>query len=292
MSKQITVEEEDLKKFLEITCKWFGVGCVTPTPTPTPVPGTSRPGLLFGYYGGGNANEFADHCNMVHVGSWGDWVTPQGRINLTQSMINQMRAARDNGIHRIMITLDWCLFTPAPLHLLPRDTAIPYLITFFDTLRAAGVITMVHAIYTVDEPDVMGLNGMEVGEANQAIRDVIFHYPELKGKPLVVTYGVEGTPGIGSYDWCGYDDYGTGVSGYNNFAAKLLPEQKVVLVPGGADPWREDPVNFNNKAQAETRVALIMPFIWRDDAGVKSIHTNGMAPAYAAVGKPIKVANP
>jgi hypothetical protein len=285
----VDIAEEDVNTLKRLWCKYFGsLNCGDPTPPS----GGSRPGLYFGYYGGGVASQFADHCNLLHVGSWGDWTTPAGRAALTQSMIDQMNAGRDAGIKHVMITLDWCLFTPAPLQLLPMVVRQQNLIAFFDALRAGGVINLVTAIYTVDEPDVMGLDANEVTTANAAIREITVHYPELNGKPLVVTYGVQGTPGIGTYDWCGYDNYGTGVSGYNNFLSKLTPTQKVVLVPGGCDPWREDPAIFNSKAQAETRVVFIMPFIWRDDAGVTSIHVNGMAPQYAAVGKPIKDANP
>lgn len=289
----VNIEDVDLREFKRITCKWFGLGCDNPGPDPTPVPpGGSRPGLLFGYYGGGVVAQFADHCNLLHVGSWGLWTTAEGRADLTASILQQMHDARTAGINRVMITLDWCLYTQPGWDLLPRDTSVDYLIKFFDALRGAGVIGMVHCMYPVDEPDVQGISEQEVIIANQAVRDVSFHYPELKDKPLVVTYGVQGTPGISSYNWAGYDNYGTGVSGGTNFLSKLSAGQQMVLVPGGADPWREDPTVFNAFAQIEKRIALIMPFVWRDDAGVTSIHTNGMAPAYAAVGKPIKDANP
>lgn len=307
----VNIEEADLDTLKKLLCKWFGIGCPssptgpTPTPTgptaptgPTPTPTPSR-SLLYGYYAGGVVPEFADHCNLLFVGSWGDWQSIQGRINITTQFITQMQAARANGINRVMIVLDWCLFmspTP-PLQLLPMQTRQTLLIKFFDDLRAAGVIDLVHAIYTVDEPDVNGISNEDMNTANAAVREITVHYPELAGKPLVVVYGVNGTPGLYSFDWAGFDNYGTPIftnGEYDQFVAKLNANQKVIIVPGGSNPWQDNPAPFMAKAQADPRVALIMPFMWFDanPGGTGGIRDNGMAPAYRAVGTAIKVGNP
>jgi hypothetical protein len=112
---------------------------------------------------------------------------------------------------------------------------------------------------------------------------------------VVTTYGVNGTPGIGSFDWCGFDNYGTPIftnGDYDRFVAKLTPNQRVTLVPGGADPWRDNPAPFNAKAQSDSRVVLILPFLWMDNPDPTNIEHNGMAPQYRAVGAPIKAAYP
>lgn len=282
----IVVDDADVVILKNLAQK-YGL-CTTP-----PNPGTSRPDLLFGYFGGGVVSEFSEHCNFLHIGSWGDWVSTQGRLDITNNFINQINAAVANGITKTMITMDWCLFHPnwTPLS---GDAAFNYTNTFMNTLTTAGVAQYVHAIYTLDEPDVNGVSAAAVVNANTTIRNIAAFYPSLQ-KPLVTTYGVKGTPGIESFDWAGFDNYGTPIftnGEFDAFVAKLGPHQKATIVPGGANPWRDNPTAFNAKAQADPRIALIFPFLWLDLTGQPGIRSNGMKSEYVAVGKPIKDANP
>lgn len=312
----INIEDKDMATIKQLLCKYFNIGCPAPTgptaptaPTgPTAATGPTTPTaptgpissrqLNFGYYGGSataaGIADFANHCNFLHIGSWGDWVSGQGRTNIIINFVDQMQSASLLGINRVMITADFCLFDPQ-FKSLPEATARAYLRGFFDNLAGAHVMHMVTAIYTVDEPDVNGMSDSAVTQANALLRSVMAEYPSLIGKPLAVTYGVNGTPGLRSYDWAGFDNYNTPIftnGEYNNFVSKLSATQRVLLVPGGGDPWRDDPAPFAAKAQSDPRVILILPFIWRADSGHPGISTNGMAPQYKAVGLPIKVANP
>lgn len=284
-----------MNAFRKLLCKMFGIGCEQPAPpsppSTTPVPPQD---LLFGYYAGGDVKTFADHCNVLFIGSWGDWVSVQGRSNITNTFIQQIEAAKNNGIARVMIVLDWCVFTPQ-FKLLPEALAVQYLTTFFNALEAANCTWPVVAVYPVDEPDVQGINTADMTTANALIRVTMAQYGYLKDKPLAVTYGVNGTPAISTFDWCGFDNYGAPIftdGEYDSFVAKLRPEQRTIIVPGGGDPWKQDPTPFAQKAASDPRVKLIMPFMWFDNGGNKNIETNGMAPAYRAVGFPIKQANP
>ncbi len=257
----------------------------------TPIPGGSRPNLLYGYFGGGSAiiSEFADHCNFLHVGSWGDWVTPQGRLDLTNKCITEAQTAVALGITKIMFTFDWCLFTPQ-MQLLPTVQRQQLIDIYVNALMSAGVSQYTHAIYTLDEPDVNHVSAQAVSDANSTLRDVFSWYPHFKGKPLVTTYGVQGTPGIASFDWAGFDNYGTPIftnGEFNAFVAKLTANQKITLIPGGGSPWKDNPTPFNAKAQSDLRIALVLPFIWQDGT-TQGIRSNGMAPQYKAKVNSIK----
>lgn len=294
----VNIEEQDLATFKQILCKWFGIAC-PPAPTgPTgPTPPASRL-LNFGYYGGSatpnGIADFADHCNFLHIGSWGDWVSPQGRTDIIVGVANQMQAAKANGINRVMITADFCLFDNQ-FRPLPPSLAQAFLRGFIDTLDGLRLLPMIAAVYTVDEPDVNGIGDVAMTQTNALLRSVMSDYPALNGKPLVTTYGVNGTPGLRSFDWAGFDNYGTPIFAngeYQAFVAKLTPNQRVVVVPGGGSPWKDDPTPYMNQAQVDPRIVLIMPFLWREDSGHAGISSNGMASQYKAVGKAIKDANP
>jgi hypothetical protein len=230
---------------------------------------------------------------MAHIGSWGDW-SPAGRGMLTDVIVELAHSAVGNGIEKLIMTLDWCLFTQTnPRRLLPEAQAVQYLTDFATRLTNEGLAGHVHGWYTIDEPNIseIGLSAADIATANNLIRAT------LDGQlPLLCIYGNEGRygayPGIASYDWVGFDNYGAPIFSngeYDNLVRQLSPMQHTIIVPGGASPWREDPRPFYDHAQTDGRVALIMPFKW---FGTDGIAVNGMAPPYRAVGKLIKAAQP
>lgn len=298
----IDISEEDMNLFKRLMCKWFNIGCETEPPPPPPPPpptGTSRGDLFFGYYAGGAVLEFADHCNILHIGSWGDWETPGGRQVILDNFINQIQAALGHGIANVILTLDWCVFTPT-WQRLPDAEARGNLRSFFNALDAQNLLWPVRAVYPVDEPDNAGISNADMVAVNSMIRSVMSEYVHLNYKPLAVTYGDRSgkggpTPGIASFDWCGFDNYGAPIftnGEYDYFVSKLTPTQRTTILPGGSTPWKQDPTPFYNKAQADPRVVLIFPFMWFDNGGQQGVKTDGMAPAYRAVGMPIKAAQP
>ncbi len=70
----------------------------------------------------------------------------------------------------------------------------------------------------------------------------------------------------------------------------LKPGQKMILVPGGASPWKTDPTAFYNYAQTEPTVIGIIAFSWLDYENKPNvgIRVNGMAKAYCEVAEKIK----
>lgn len=261
---------------------------------PDPVPGGSRPGITYCYFGTQvrDPAATADHVNMAMIGSWGDWNVPAFMYQMNADFFEEIITA---GINKVMITLDWCLFTQtSPRHPLDNNTCVSNLISFFDFLRDENYLSLVQAYYLIDEPDIHenGLNNEQVINAAQRVRDVLNAYqPAMAKGPICVIYGPNNNyPGITAIDWAGFDNYGAPIFSngqYDGLKSQLRPDQKTIIVPGGNDPWREDPQPFYDKAQDDTQVGMIMPFKW---FGSDGIGVNGMAPQYRAVGTKIKVA--
>lgn len=173
---------------------------------------------------------------------------------------------------------------------------------FFTQLRSLGLSSKVIAFYPIDEPDEnirIGDPATIVQEKNALIRSIITEFPELAHVKLGVIYAsTNDFPGVETYDWVGFDDYDNGerifTNGqYQKLKKALRPEQKIILVPGGASKWNQHPAAFRRKAQLDKQVILVMPFIWIDDADPKNgafagIRSNGLAPAYIEFGMEIK----
>jgi hypothetical protein len=136
----------------------------------------------------------------------------------------------------------------------------------------------------------------EIRTVNAMVRMVAAEFPELSGVNLAVIYGDRGMPGIGSYDWVGFDKYDEHEAifcdgRYDDLKAELRADQRIILVPGGASPWKQDPAPFYNKAVSDTQVLAIVPFIWQDNAapGVGAgIRSNSTKPRYIQAGTLIK----
>jgi len=273
-----------------------------PTPTPTTPPITAYFGAmdgLFGYFGTqpGSVIETADHCNLVFTVGWGDWSTYAGRQAFMQVVVDDLQTAKANGVKSAIVTVDFLVYTrdwgmrsPASAEVELRD--------FFNRLRVGGVLSMVKAIYPIDEPDLVGIIGETIGAVNQLIRRVANDYMELANVKLAVIYTdhLNDLRGVEFYDWVGFDAYGNGDSiftngQYDTLKSRLRADQRTILVPGGASPWRTDPQAFYDKAASDPQVVAIVPFIWFDNyggSGQAGIRSNGMAPAYRRIGRAIR----
>lgn len=172
----------------------------------------------------------------------------------------------------------------------------------FFQLQSLGLLSSVIAFYPIDEPDEnikVGDPTLVIREKNALIRRVMLEFPELAKTKLGVIYASSNDfPGVETYDWAGFDDYDAGdkifTNGqYQKLKNALRPDQRIILVPGGASKWNQQPEAFRRKAQLDNQVILVMPFIWLDNADPKNgafagIRSNGLAPAYIEVGMEIK----
>jgi len=244
-------------------CGGGGNGGSTDSLPGTPAP--SRPGLYYGYYGSCPTclAQTIDHINLLV--EFPQWYGEQQVIE----DINQAK------LPTILGTIG---YTPVQLA------------NLFTELRNANLLRYVVALYPFDEPNVAGLSDRSVSAVVAQQRQVAAQFVELAGVRIACIYGPGlNLPGrVASFDWVGFDDYANGpnaVGGELDTFEKLLNiNQSVMVVPGGADPFRTSPDAFYLRAQVDPRILIIMPFLWTDYSGGQGIGSNGMAPVYRPYG--------
>jgi hypothetical protein len=252
-----------------------GGGSTSSSPSTPPVPPAPRTPPLFAYFGlaSRQIEETADHVTAVMTPDWGNWDDPADRERIAHATIDALLAARAHGIERAIVSCGFLCFTA-----MYRYRGVEDLVAFRQRVEAAGLASMVTALYPIDEPD-----GHPTSDAvmTQAYSEIRAAWP---GPAIAVIYGDMGHfPGLSAVDWAGRDDYGRG----NGVLERLPPirgDQRWIVVPGGCDPWRQDPQAFVEFAQREN-VAWFCPFIWLDQWGGTSnagIRSNGLAESYRA----------
>lgn len=243
-----------------------------------PAPTIFRHDLYYGYYGSDDAqvDQTSGHVNLAWEMRWdGD-----------AAAIKRLQT------HHLptVLSVQWPLYGESTKAL---PDAVAGLRALFDQYRASGVLQQIIVLYPIDEPDGRGFNDPDVLVGNSLLRGVAAEYAELSGVKLGVIYSTHWSfPGISSYDWVGFDDYGQRsgifVNGeYDRLKNTLRPNQRIILVPGGADPWKQDPTEFFNMAENDPQVVALVPFIWIDNYGQSThlgIHSNGMATIYHLIG--------
>jgi hypothetical protein len=264
-----------------------------------------RAGQFFGYYGDcpSCVEETRAHTNVQWIAGWGGDGAQVPKI---------VERAKNAAPLKTVIMLPGMYVNKRlnPLGLVAARG-------IFQGLRDAGVLQNVAALYPQDEPDLEGLDDATVIEANAAVRAVAGEFAELKNVPLAVIYSERGTlglaggphlrfasspttgffsnrqaglgtrPGISSYDWVGIDAYAMGskILGkpYTKLQKLLTNKQRLLLVPGGANPWREDPAPYFKRASKDPKVIGVVAFLWFDNAAPDvglGIRSNGLAPKY------------
>lgn len=279
-------------------CGWFGHRGAQqpqqPTPTPTipapvetPAALPARRGLQFGYFGSDDAqvSETADHVTFL-MPAWSD----------DASQIARALAAN----MPVCLVVEDALFAPGvPSRYLGNALADALLRAKFDAWRAAGALQLVRYLYVCDEPERdKKLTDADMRAAIITLRGVMGEFPELAAARLWVIFGdQESYPAIDLLDDVGCDAYGAGADiltgQYQRLKPYLRPDQGLILVPGGASPWRQDPRPFLDYANADPQVVAMVPFIWLDQWGGttnRGIRGNGMRGVYSDVGQAIKAA--
>lgn len=162
------------------------------------------------------------------------------------------------GIHRFVVNL---------VGMTPAQAAI--------TLPKIAAFGTIAAIYPVDEPNVNGC---------PATLDAF----KALGYPLATIYGPArlGFPCIEAFAIVGLDDYdkGSGVLSDIDALSKAYPGLQLMLVPGGASPWKADPGPFVEYAKSHPKVWGIVPFLWYSPQGIVGIRDNGMSSTYQSAG--------
>jgi hypothetical protein len=264
-----------LLALLLASCGGGGGGSQGPAPGDAPY----RPGIHYGYYGtlDNQVAETNDHVSLYLESCWDGEAAAFARI-------------KQHGKPTLLEVGRFLYFHEQARR---RPDAETELRVFLDRVKAAGVIGQVIGIYPQDEPDGWGISAQDVLATNAMVRRVAAEYIE---KPiLAVFYSTKGTwPGVESFDWVGFDDYGQGANIFTNgqyasLKGVLRPDQRIMLIPGGAFGQRPEP--FINTAFQDPQVILVMPFIWIDgwegkpqNKGIRSV----MPEAYRQAGLKIK----
>lgn len=244
--------------------------------TPVPPVATRTDKVLYGYFGQfDNQNaETADHVTYIFSMDWGDWSTPGIEPSLSLKIIGELQDAKARGITKAIVAVGYLTWTGK------YDLkGTQYLEVFKTQLQALGLYDMIEAFYPMDEPDLQEKQG-GLSDTNliQGLANIHQVFPDKK---LMVIYGDHGgLPAQKYYDIVGKDDYGKGL-----ITIPLLPGQRLALLRGGADPWKEDPTPAVDYALSHPEVVMIVNFIYGDYTGGKGIRNNGMLPIYKQQGQ-------
>lgn len=255
-----------------------GGGNSQPSP-PSPVPQPRSGELLFCYFGMLNKQleETADHINAIHTPDWGNWDDPTDRERIAQQTVAYLLAARMRGIDKAIVSCGFLLFDSNH-----KYRGIAELMAFKTRLDVLSLSSMVVALYPIDEPDVLGISDVTMLQVYGEVRQ---SWPVK----IAVIYGSHGTPGANAADWIGHDEYGRD-AGVLNRMPRIRNGQQWIIVPGGANPWRNTPEPFREFADTHGQVACIMPFVWfdreKDEQGQRQagIRSNGLADRYRSIG--------
>lgn len=217
-----------------------GGNVVVPVPLPTPEPVPAPRKLHFGYYG-----------------------SMAGQREETADHVTYNFAPGWDG-SGLPLTGPTVLFAPSGE---PLDATLR-------TVQQQGGLHHIIALYPQDEPDVNNMTDAQTVakfEAARAAARAVGIDP-----PIMVCYGAEGTPGIAAADIIGRDRYGMGPQ----HIGLVRAGQKRFYVPGGCNPWREDPVQYAQAALDDPDAWGVMAFIWLDQWGGTQhlgVRSNGTA---------------
>lgn len=244
-----------------------GAGNAAPPAAAPPL----RNDVLFGYYGTGDGQlaATADHASIVWIGPWDP-----------ARSIGDLQEAHARGLRHAIVDLSYLLFSDR--HYVGSARAKAAVRGYLASLGGLGLLPLLTAVYTIDEPELNLDEPSEVVQANADLRAVFAEFAIAPALAVIYT-DHRSFPGRESYDWLGCDQYGRGPC-----EVPLSSGQKLVLVAGGADPWREDPAPYLERTAADPSVALLVGFTWFDRGGDRGIGHNGMASAYRGAGVRLK----
>jgi hypothetical protein len=237
--------------------------------------GMVRSDVLFGYYGE-NASAVTETSAHANLAWCADFYGPMEQMAcLTQ--------AKGLGMKSVVMLPAY----PAPCTPAPPDA----LRFWLKRLNDAGLLDTVVAVYPVDEPTC---DAAMIHATNAQLREVMAEFPAIAHAKLAVIYACKaGFPGAEAYDVVGCDDYDSGNAVLDRYYGALesaAPRAQLLIVGGGADPWRLDPHILADRANSNSAVWALVGFIWQSADGHGGIRDNGMAGAWCAAGKRLTLA--
>lgn len=248
-----------------IGCGGGGGSSTPPAPPPPRV-------IDFTFFGQSDTAVTAPFTSVYHAIDWGDWSKDREAIKLR--IIDELQQARARGVDRFILSVGFLTF----------DTKCAFLgadalAAFKLQLQALDLARSVFMLYPLDEPDGMNCDDKALTAAYKTIQTA---WGDVR---IGVIYGDTGRmPGITAVTDAGRDHYRFGPQ-----VISLRSDQRLMLVAGGADPYREDIQQYVDYAKANPSVSLVWAFLFipytdPDGHPQLGIGGNGMLPAYRAAG--------
>lgn len=247
------------------------------------LPSTLRTDISYGYYINDNTrtHEIVDHVNFIFEFN-----------NLSIDFLIDNMKKYD---HSTVLTITRECFGSFDSKTLNENLENDLTI-LFDTLKSYNLLQKVKVLYPIDEPDARHIDNDTMIQCVRRVKEVCKNYPELKDVKFACIYSTHMTyPGLEEFDIVGLDDYAAGSNvlinkEFKELLRRLNDNQRVILVPGGADPWRQDPEAFRRYAHSNPKVIAIVPFLWieREEPIGKinlGIGKNPMKEKYIKLGK-------
>lgn len=252
-----------------------------------PTPTVLRTDLLYGYYGtmDNQVAETKDHINILWESMF------QGE---DKAISNILEAKMPTVLDVASYSMKKVEATGRNYHY--RDDCETVLRQLFVKMQSAGALQYVKAIYPMDEPNT-NTTAEDLQKAITSIKKVASEFPDLTGVKFMCIYAAkpETYECIDQFDILGVDDYEeksrifTSNGAYTKLKAKLRPDQKTIVIPGGA--FGQDPTPFVNFAHENMEVMGVVPFVWFGPmqpadkwVGIGD-NANPLKPDYIAVGK-------
>jgi hypothetical protein len=219
---------------------------------------------IYCYYGeyADQLNEVKDHVQLYHVVPWG------------QDQAKKIQECKEAGLP--------VMYSPANLD--PERLREDFLY-----LRTLGLLDQIKFLYPCDEPNFNPPPNI------RQVKSVAAEFPELSDVKYAVIYAGTNQNWIDlhEYDYVGIDSYDRQEHVLNldmlDLRKALLPSQKMILVPGGASPYHNDPRPFFKRALEDDKVGMVCAFAWFDPSvpdktfsagirsnGMKSLYENGI----------------
>lgn len=190
--------------------------------------------------------------------------------------------------------IDYILWEKVNNQYLIRADAGARLKDFLARLKSENLLGKVVAVSLIDEPDNKGIDGAMLEKALK-ITKAEFAAQQITPKYFQIYAAKFTWPGVSLFDWVGFDNYSAGsgifINGdYAKLKGILRADQLIILLPGGAEPWLQEPQSFINIAHGDQQVTWIMPFTWftssQPDADFgKGIRDNKLRPVYCLMGQ-------
>lgn len=262
----------------------------------------------FGYWANNSYQpENKDHTNITHI-----WVGVDDTYDWDSAILSELNQAKANGLKAMVIVSPYLFNGGGSWSADPDATnkfsnLVNKLIQSGHLVSGNPAASTIAAFYPVDEPELHGLSdNIFTQTPHPALANavnVIRNNPHTSNFPIAIVSSKKYSSvlkGLRLVDWVGLDNYAASNSDYltelHYLTTKLRPEQRTIVVPqagqGGGllgdygSP--HDPSLIYEYARADSRVIMVMPFLWghSDTTGTRSIPS--LRDAYTTIGRQIK----